>query len=220
VLANDVDPDGDDLRIEVIRPVPPGLDVAVRGNEIQVVVRAGAARLSPFQYEVDDGHGHKVRGSVLVVLIGDVEPNRAPIANADNATAVTGTERTIDVLANDSDPDGDPVVLVSVDQPAAGAGAGTVRVEGTQIRYIAGRLGLSDDPIIDRFSYTISDGNDHLATGEVTVRVLPEAIAAPPLARDDAATTEVDVPVTIDVLRNDIDPSGEPPRPRSRLTTE
>ena len=44
------------------------------------------------------------------------------------------------------------------------------------------------------------------------MRVLPEAIAAPPLARDDAATTEVDVPVTIDVLRNDVDPSGEQPR--------
>ena len=99
----------------------------MRGDEIQVVVRAGAARLSPFQYEVDDGHGHQVRGSVLVVLIGDVEPNRAPIANADNATAVTGTERTIDVLANDSDPDGDPVVLVSVDaaggRPWRGNGA-------------------------------------------------------------------------------------------------
>jgi hypothetical protein len=211
VLANDTDPDGDDLRIEVIRPVPPGLDVAVRGDKIQVVVRAGAAHYSPFQYEVDDGQGHKVRGSVLVVLIGDVEPNRAPIANADNATAVTGTERTIDVLANDTDPDGDPVILVSVDQPAAGPGAGTVRLEGTRVRYTAGRLTPSDDPVIDRFSYTISDGNDHTATGEVTVRVLPEAIAAPPLARDDAATTEVDVPVTIDVLRNDVDPSGELP---------
>ena len=211
VLANDIDPDGDDLRIEVIRPVPAGLDVAVRGDQIQVVVRAGAAHYSPFQYEVDDGHGHRVRGSVLVVLIGDVEPNRAPIANADNATAVTATERTIDVLANDTDPDGDPVVLVSVEQPAAGPGAGTVRVEGTQVRYTAGRLAPSDDPVIDRFSYKISDGNGHVATGEVTVRVLPEAIAAPPLARDDAATTEIDVPVTIDVTRNDIDPSGERP---------
>ena len=73
------------------------------------------------------------------------------------------------------------------------------------------RLGPSDDPVIDRFSYEISDGNGHSATGEVTVRLLAEAIAAPPLARDDAATTEVDVPVTIDVLRNDVDPSGEQP---------
>lgn len=211
VLANDVDPDGDDLRIEVIRPVPPGLDLAVRGDRIQVVVRAGAAQFSPFEYEVDDGHGNRVRGSVLVVLIGDIEPNRAPIANADNATAVTGTERTIDVLANDSDIDGDPIVLLSVDQPAAAPGAGTVRVEGTRLQYIAGRLDPTDDPVIDRFSYTISDGNDHTATGEVTVRVLSEAVAAPPSAGDDAATTEVDVPVTIDVLRNDFDPSGERP---------
>ncbi len=65
--------------------------------------------------------------------------------------------------------------------------------------------------MIDRFAYTISDGNGHEATGEVTVRVLPERIAAPPVARDDAATTDVDVAVTIDVLRNDGDPSGERP---------
>ena len=212
VLANDTDPDGDDLRIDVIKPVPSGLDVAVRGHDIQVVVRAGAARLSPFQYEVDDGHNHTVRGWVLVVLIDDDDPNRAPIANADNATAVTGTERTIDVLVNDTDPDNDPIVLVSVEQPSAGPGAGTVSLQGDRVRYTAGRLEPSDDPVIDRFSYTISDGNGHRANGEVTVRVLPEAIAAPPLARDDAATTEVDVPVTIDVLRNDVDPSGEEPR--------
>src|SRR4029078_12018224 len=167
VLANDTDPAGDLLQVRVIRPVLPGLDVAVRGDEIQVVVRAGAARYSPFQYTVNDGQGHQGRGSVLVALIGDVEPNRAPIANADNATAVSGTERAIDVLANDTDPDGDPVVLVSVEQPAAGPGAGTVRLEGTQVRYTAGRLDPSDDPVIDRFSYTISDGNDHLANGEV-----------------------------------------------------
>ncbi len=120
VLANDHDPDGDRMMIDVVRPLPPGLEVSVQGEELKVVVRAGAARLLPFEYTVDDGINDPVRGSVLVVLISDVEPNRPPIANGDNATAVAGTQKLIDVLANDSDPDGDPVILASVGATGAG----------------------------------------------------------------------------------------------------
>jgi hypothetical protein len=211
VLANDRDPDGDRMTIDVVRPLRPGLEVNVEGDHLEVVVRAGAARLLPFEYTVDDGVNEPVRGAVLVVVISDGEPNRPPIANGDNATAVAGTQTLIDVLANDTDPDGDPVILASVTQPVPGAGAGTVRIQGRQVQYTAGRLDPDDPPLIDRFAYEISDGNGNSAKGEVTVRVLPERVAAPPDARDDAATTNVDVAVTIDVLRNDLDPSGERP---------
>ena len=44
VLVNDVDPDGDDLTLSVVEPLPAGLDVAVRGVEVTVTVGAGAAR--------------------------------------------------------------------------------------------------------------------------------------------------------------------------------
>ena len=87
----------------------------------------------------------------------------------------------------------------------------TVAVQGDRVRYTTPADTGDDDVRLDRFSYTISDGNGHTADGEATVRVLPELLAEPPFAQDDSATTEVDVPVTLDVLRNDGDPSGEPP---------
>ena len=211
VLANDRDPDGDRLRLGLIEPLPPGLDVRIDGNELEVIARAGAADLSPFSYTVDDGNGHVVNGSVLVALISDLEPNRPPVANADSASAVVGTAQLIDVLVNDSDPDGDRLILVSVERAEDTPNAGAIQVQGDSVLYTAVTTVTDDDVSIDRFTYTITDGNDNTASGEVSVRVLPEAIAAPPFAQDDAATTQVDVPVTIDVLRNDGDPSGERP---------
>ena len=211
VLANDRDPDGDRLSLGLIEPLPPGLEVRVEGNELEVIARAGAARLSPFAYTVDDGRGHVVAGSVLIALIGELEPNRPPIANADAASAVVGTAQLIDVLANDSDPDGDRLILVAVERTTETPNAGAIQVQGSSVQYTAAPIVTDDDIAIDRFTYTITDGNGNDAVGEVSVRVLPEAIAAPPFAQDDAATTEVDVAVTLDVLRNDGDPSGERP---------
>ena len=208
VLANDRDPDGDALRVTVPDPLPPGLSVEVEGNDLVVTALAGSADLVPFSYLVDDGHGHEVVGSVLVAVIAEVEPNRPPVANADAASAVAGTTQLIDVLVNDSDPDGDPLIIVEARSESGAA----VAVQGDRVRYAAQELDDNDDDVrLDRFSYTISDGNGHTADGEVTVRVLPEPLAEPPFAQDDAATTEVDVPVTLDVLRNDGDPSGERP---------
>ncbi|MEO6570704.1 MAG: Ig-like domain-containing protein, partial [Ilumatobacteraceae bacterium] len=141
----------------------------------------------------------------------ELEPNRKPIANADTASAVVGTSQLIDVLANDRDPDGDPLILLTVERDLDDANSSGIRVQGNQVLYSASLATDDDEATLDRFRYTITDGNGNEAMGEVSVRVLPEPIAAPPFAQDDAATTVVDVPVTLDVLRNDGDPSGERP---------
>ena len=109
VLVNDVDPDGDDLTLSIVEPLPPGLDVAVTGIELTVTARAGADELLPFQYEIDDGRGGTARGAVLVDVIDEREPNRPPVLTADTDTVVVGDSVSIDVLANDVDPDGDPL---------------------------------------------------------------------------------------------------------------
>ncbi len=211
VLANDSDPDGDPLTLRLVEPLPPGIAVRLLGNELEIIARAGAELLSPLSYRVDDGHGHEVIGSVLVAVIAEIEPNRPPIANADSAVAVVATTQLIDVLANDSDPDGDPLILLGV-RPTEGASpGGSATVQGDQVQYRAATSVDDEDGSLERFSYVISDGNGHEVRGELTIRVLPEPIAAPPFAQDDAATTEIDLPVTLDVLRNDGDPSGERP---------
>ena len=147
MLANDRDPDGDRMRVGIVEPLPPGIEVTVSGDELEVIARAGARRLTPFTYTVDDGHGHAVRGSVLVVPIADVEPNRPPIANADTATAVAGTSTTIDVLANDIDPDGDPM-FVTVGRPARRQRTGSARsqVSGNRSSTSPARSGPTTTP--------------------------------------------------------------------------
>jgi hypothetical protein len=207
VLVNDSDPDGDRMTVEVIEPVPAGLELMVEGDQLAITARAGAAALVPFAYAVDDGNGHVIRGSVLVSVIDDVEPNRPPVVTADSSNVVTGQSVIVDVTRNDVDPDGDPLTVVSVTQPDDDRGRAVV--------FSRNEIQFSPPPMLDdegqetaRFTYTVSDGNGHEVVGNVAITVLPEPLAAPPFARDDSTFTFVDVPVTIDVLRNDGDPSG------------
>ena len=210
VLVNDSDPDGDPMVLTVVEPLPPGLEVSVEGEQLTVVARAGAAPLAPFEYDVDDGHGHVVRGSVLVEIIDDVEPNRPPVVTADTDKVVVGQSAIIEVTANDVDPDGDPLTVVSVTQPENNSGQAVV-FSRDQIQFSPSPLADDGAQANARFTYTVSDGNGHEVAGEVTVTILPEPLAEPPFARDDSTFTFVDVPVTVDVLRNDGDPSGGRP---------
>lgn len=209
VLANDVDPDGDTLTVRVSTPLPDGITATVDGSELIVLAEAGAAELTQFAYIVDDGNGHQQLGNVLVVLLDEDEPNRAPIAVPDSANVVAGTQALIDVLSNDSDPENDPLTLLAVRRDGPGGGAITVR--GNSVSYVAPSAAGNADLPLDQFEYTVTDGRGQRSVGEVTVRILPEPLAEPPYAQNDVATTNVDVAVTIDVLRNDGDPSGERP---------
>ncbi len=205
VLVNDSDPDGDLLTVSVVEPLPAGIEVDVLGDQLGITPQAGSGEQVSFEYRVDDGSSEPVVGSVLVVVIDDDEPNQPPVAFPDVATVVVGQTILIDVTANDSDPDGDPPALVDVGRPESGgttANAGRNQVEFTP-------AAIEDD--VDatvRFTYTITDGNDHQVDGDVTVTVLAEALPDPPTARNDSTFTFVDEPVTVDVLRNDRDPSG------------
>jgi Ca2+-binding RTX toxin-like protein len=91
-----------------------------------------------------------------------VPVNTAPIATDDSTDATAGESKFIDVLSNDSDPDGD---LISLDG-AGTAANGTVEIIGGQVQYSA-NAGFEGT---DSFTYTISDG-DLTDTATVTVDV-------------------------------------------------
>jgi hypothetical protein len=210
VLVNDADPDGDSMSLAVVEPLPDGLEISVEGEQLAITARAGAAPLVPFTYTADDGNGHVVRGSVLVGVIDDVEPNRPPVVTADTDKVVVGQAVVVDVTANDVDPDGDPLTVVSVTQPEGSTGQAVV-FNRERIQFTPAPLLDEEGQATARFTYTVSDGNGHAVVGDVTITVLPEPLAEPPFARDDSTFTYIDVPVTIDVLRNDGDPSGGRP---------
>ena len=111
------------------------------------------------------------------------------------------------MLANDSDPDGDALQLLSLTPPAHG----TVTISGSVVTYVpsAGHVGS------DRFDYTIEDGHGGSASATVTIVVNPLP-NRPPIAVDDTATTAAGAPISIAVLANDSDPDGDAHSPSSR----
>ena len=87
--------------------------------------------------------------------------NHQPIATNDSATTPQNTAVTVNVLSNDSDPDGDALAITSVGTPANG----TAAVSGSGVRYTptAGYSGPDD------FTYAVSDGHGGSASANVHV---------------------------------------------------
>ena len=126
--------------------------------------------------------------------------NPPPVAVNDVATTPEDFPVNINVLVNDSDPDGDPLTVTTA---SAGNGTVTIRPDGT-IDYTPN----ADFNGTDTITYTISDGNGGTSTATVTVTVGP--VNDPPVAVNDAASTNEDTPVTVAVLANDSDIDGNP----------
>ncbi|GIU40505.1 hypothetical protein TUM4438_01860 [Shewanella sairae] len=89
--------------------------------------------------------------------------NTAPVAAADNLLVQNNAAITFDVLANDSDSDGDTLTITSVvNQPESG----TVEIVNNQLLYTP----ENNVATTDSFTYEISDG-ELTATAEVAVTV-------------------------------------------------
>ena len=111
----------------------------------------------------EDG-GDVGAGRAYLFLSGEEVGNMPPLAVDDAATTTAGAAVTIDVLANDSDPDGDLLTIAMVGSPVNG----TAEIVQGQVLYTPG-LGFTG---IDDFTYTVSDGNGGDDDGFVTVTVL------------------------------------------------
>lgn len=140
------------------------------------------------------------------VINAELLANQVPTAVNDVVSAPPDTTTTFPgsaLLGNDSDPDGDLLLLVGVTPTYMTAQGGAVRLYSDTVRYTppAGFLGA------DSFQYTITDLSGRPIRATVTVNVEPPN--RPPIANDDSATTPEDTPVTINVLANDSDPDGD-----------
>jgi hypothetical protein len=124
-----------------------------------------------------------------------------PQAVDDLITTAQGTPGDANVLANDFDPDGDPLTIVSWTQATSGA----VTCVAADCFYTPDDVGFTG---VDSFTYTISDGNGGTDEGEVVVTVT--ATNEQPVADDDVLTTVEDTAGSVDVLDGDVDDDGDP----------
>jgi hypothetical protein len=137
--------------------------------------------------------------AALTANITDNDVNLPPVAANDIATTDEDTSVDIDVLANDSDPDADPLTIAALTAPAHG----TASIHGTLVRYTPAQ----DYNGQDSFGYTVADGKGGTAGATVAVTVMP--VNDPPVAVNDHAVTRSPSPVTIPVLENDHDVDGD-----------
>ena len=126
--------------------------------------------------------------------------NGAPSAVDDAATVPAGVATEIDVLVNDSDPDGHNLTITAVTQPASGTASITSNNSRVTFDAPSAAGGYS-------FTYTISDGNGGSDTATVTATVANSN--NPPTANYDTASVNTNTSVTIFVLANDTDPDGD-----------
>ena len=103
-------------------------------------------------------------GRYSVVELLSPPANRSPVAAGDSASTPSGLSVVVEVLANDTDADGDDLDVTSVDSPVHGTA--TAHADGS-VTYVPA-AGFDGD---DSFAYTVTDGRGGTDTASVSITV-------------------------------------------------
>lgn len=155
-----------------------------------------ANTLYRFQIKARDSAGNETAASTIAEAT--TLPNQPPIANNDTASLAEDGTLTLNVLANDSDGDGDTLTLSAT----TAASHGSVTPSGNSVIYKPGSNYNGDDA----FGYTINDGFGGSASAQVYLTVTP--VNDPPVAVNDSVSVATGSSVDIAVLANDSDVEG------------
>jgi hypothetical protein len=213
VITNDFDPDGDNIVVIPTPVTPPshGTLVLNPNGTYTYTPTNGYVGEDTFQYQICD-NGTPQQCDVALVTITVINPlltNDPPVANPDFYVTLINVPVDGNVLNNDSDPDGDNIIINIV--PVSGPSNGSVTISANgDILYTPtnGFVGT------DSFVYGICDDGTPVLCDQTTVTIIVrnEIINLtndPPYAGDDAAYTPMNQPVGGNVLLNDYDPNGD-----------
>lgn len=191
------DPDGDPIFIDAVIP-PSGLRArALPAGTVDLRdAGLGAGRYN-VPLLVSDGR-ESGEGTLAVTVVGAA--NLPPVTNADFLVVRVGSTATLNPLANDTDPNGDELRLVKLDDAPLGLSAKMVVedklvvVQGTK----AGTYYLN---------YLVADGAA-TTPGTIRVDVVEGNDQAPPSVEDDLGVLDSTGQVLVSPLVNDTDPTG------------
>jgi len=221
LLANDSDIDqGDTISVSRFDAVSTkGATVSVLSDGTFVydptqsatlaAVPEGQKTTDTFTYDVADQHGAIDTVTVSVEVTG---VNSPPITQDDlySTNEDSTVSATQSVLANDSDPEGDPVLFVDGDATSAQGAAVTWQTNGFftyDPRSAAALQALnSGQQLDDIVYYRAKDPQGNTSTGKVIVTVT--GINDAPVAADDAFDARPNQTTNLDVLGNDSDIDG------------
>ncbi|GAB3411489.1 Ig-like domain-containing protein [Schumannella luteola] len=205
-LNNDVSPSGRVIGVQSVE-IPDDqsfLSVEIVSNtELRVTSSQVLKTPAEFRYTISDGLGSST-ATVAVLPVQPLVNHQAPIAVDDQATVRAGDVASVDVLANDSHPDGVPLRLRPdlVEPPTEGLAF----VSGGRVRFQA-----PDAPGTYSVVYTVGDDYGQEATARVTFTVTADSAKGDraPVPQPIVARVFAGSDVTIQVPLDGIDPDGD-----------
>ncbi len=208
LIANDIDPDLDAFSIIVSPSIPPTNGMVTINSDGTYVYtpNAGFSGTDTFEYVVCDS-GNPVLCSQGIVTIDVLTLNNMPpIVMNEYETTSMNLSVDLDLLSNDSDPDNDAleITLTPITQPTNGVVF--INPDGT-VRYLP-NLNYKGT---DFFEYEVCDNVSGCTKGTAEILIYqPGLLGVPPIAADDANSTEIDMAVTGNLMVNDVDPDNQP----------
>ena len=211
VVSNDFDPQGNLLVVQDATSVDGDVLVSViDGSKLRVSSSSGATAVRTVTYRVSNGTD-TATGVLSVVVQPPAAQNQAPIAVDDVAVVRAGDVTSVPVLANDTDPDGDPIELAPVTptmEPAI-QGAG-LAVSGDRVVFAAPTsITTARQTVV---SYTVRDSFGHPTTGHLSISVVPVGSAdtdQPPTPTDLEGRMTAGDTLTLHIPVYGIDPDGD-----------
>ncbi|MFT7007235.1 MAG: hypothetical protein ACJAXJ_001749 [Colwellia sp.] len=193
VLDNDLDADSNTLSLTSVNA---DLGIAmIQGESLLYTPPTNYIGSDRLVYSISDGNGGSAAAIVTILVL---DYNQLPQALDDNASGNDATGITIDVLANDTDPDGDTLFIES-----ASTSQGSVQVVDNELYYQPelGHIGSV------RIEYVVNDGQGGLGGAALRLDIIQSNRA--PEAKNDSATTTDRDSIIINVLSNDTDSDND-----------
>ncbi|WP_231101494.1 tandem-95 repeat protein [Pseudoalteromonas luteoviolacea] len=157
VLANDSDADRDSLTV-TSASVDFGV-VTVQDNKLRYTPPITFVGTATIQYSITDGQGGTANSTVTVNLA----VNTPPTAKLDEASTNDKASIILDVLANDTDAEGDLISLIEVS-----AQHGTVEINADSTISYTAKQGFEG---VDIITYTIMDSKGGVSQGVARITV-------------------------------------------------
>ncbi|MBK9476453.1 MAG: fibronectin type III domain-containing protein [Tetrasphaera sp.] len=208
VVADWRDDDGDPVALAGVSVKAGSAITTTEGKVEYTAAGTGRGGVVEVSYEATDGRSKAVRGAFDVTVQGEKDRKATPaITQPDVAKGEVGQPILISPLVNDtqgSDPL-NPKALLMLAAPVANKGGISVQTDLATGQIVA-TASKQQTFFLD---YTAAYGSAPMATGKIRIDAVNPSKKTPlPVAMPDTATVRGQSPVVVDVLANDVDPTG------------
>ena len=165
-LVNDYEPNGLPLTVVSVHPTN-GTANIVNGTNVMITPTLGTNGTVTVGYTITNGNAGSASSLITVTVTNPLTPATNVIAYPDAASTPWNASVTVSPAANDSEPDGLTLTVVSVSPTNATAGI----VNGTNV-LITPTLGTTGTAYV---GYTVTNGNGKSARSLITVTLTAPA---------------------------------------------